>query len=395
MTEENNSAKTVYRRVVIPEEAKKKFLVGNTPPFLGKTFELMPGSAFTIGREEGKSLQLPSDMVSRSHAKIELSEGRCLLTDTNSSNGTFANGEKLPAGEPYVLAHRDVIKFDTFEFIFIDTAVGDLWQTLKPLSREGSQIVTFYSPKGGTGITSIVVNLAHYLGTNADKKVVVVDMDLHFGDVRTFLNGKAASTINELINEPQITSENITKYLQKGKGFDYLAAPKKTELAELVRPQNVNSILWSLQAIYDFVIVDLKAEIDDVTINTWEVSNLIYLVAEPEIGHLLAARQVVEIMNQFKYPDTKFKVLVKKVGREGTVDKDEMGKFLKKEITTLPYAPADAIVTSNGGQMLYDEKASCPLAVGIANLGRTLIGEEIVVAQDGGIFAKLKSLLGM
>lgn len=395
MTEENNSNKTVYRRVVIPEEAKKKYLVGNTAPFLGKTFELTPGAAFTIGREEGKTLLLPSDMVSRNHAKIELQEGRCILTDTNSSNGTFANGEKLPPNEPYVLAHRDVIKFDNFEFIFVDTAVGDIWQTLKPLSREGSQIVSFYSPKGGTGITSIIVNLANYLGTKFEKKVVVVDLDLRFGDVQTYVKGKAGQTIIEMINEPQLTPENIQKFLHKGPGFDYLSAPKKTEYAELVSPQHVKTILWALQSCYDFVIVDLKAEIDEVTINTWELSNLIYLVGQPEIGHLLAAKRVIDIMNQFKFPDSKFKIIMNKMGAENTISLEEIKNFIKKEIFTLPYAPADAVVTSNGGQMIFEEKASTPLGVGIANLARTLMGEEIVVQADGGIFAKLKSLLGM
>lgn len=395
MTEENNSAKTVYRRVVIPEDVKKKFLVGNTPPFLGKTFELMPGSAFTIGREEGKSLQLPSDMVSRNHAKITVANGQCVLVDTNSSNGTFANGEKLPAEAEYLLAHRDVIKFDNFEFIFVDTAVGDLWQTLKPLSREGSQIVSFYSPKGGTGITSLVVNIANYLGTKSDKKVVVVDLDLCFGDVLTFVNGKPGSTIIEMVNETQLTPDNVAKFIHKGPGFDYIAAPKKTELAELVNAQHVNNILSALSSIYDFVLIDLSAHIDEITLHAWEVSNLIYLVCQPEIGHLIAARKVIEIMNQMKYPDTKFKLVMNKMGREGTISLEEVKTFLKREIVTLPYAPEDAVVTSNEGQIIFDEKASTPLGVATANLARMMLGEAVVVQQEGGIFAKLKSLLGM
>lgn len=395
MSDENNSAKTVFRRVVVPEEEKKKFIVGNTPPFLGKTIELTPGGAFAIGREEGNSLVLPSGMVSRNHAKIELQEGKCILTDTNSSNGTFANGERLPPEQGYVLAHRDVIKFDTYEFIFIDTAVGDMWQTLKPISREGSQIVSFYSPKGGTGITSIIVNLAQYLGTKSDKRVVIVDLDLRFGDILTFMNGKAGQSIIELIGEPQIVPENIHKFLHKGPDFDYLSAPKKTELADLVNPQHIKSILWCLEANYDFVLVDLKSEIDDITINVWELSNMVYLLGQPEIGHLIAARRLIEIMNQFKYPDSKFKVIMNKVGREGTISSEEVGKFLKREIITLPYAPDDAVVTSNGGQMFISERPSSALSIAVANLAKEMMGEETASILGGGIFSKLKAILGI
>lgn len=389
----DESKKTVFRKVVVPEEMKKKFLVGNSAPYLGKPIELPAGSVFSIGREDGRTLQLPSDMVSRLHANIETREGKIVLVDQESSNGTFLNGEQIAPLEAYVLSHKDVIKFDTFEFIFVDTAVGDIWQTLKPLSREGSQIVAFYSPKGGSGISSIIVNLAHILAKKHETKVVVVDLDLRFGDILTFMNGKIGASIVDLTRESEITPENIVKYLHKGPDFDYLPAPKKSEHAELINANHVKAILWSLQSKYDYVLVDLKSEIDDVSITAWELSNLIYLVALPEIGHLLAARRVIEIMNTFKYPESKFKLLINKVGREGTVSADEVKAFLKKELSVLPYAPDDAIITSNGGKLLLTDRPSSSLTQGLSNLSRMIVGEE-VVTEDGGIFSKLKSILG-
>lgn len=390
----DESKKTVFRKVVVPEEMKKKFLVGNSAPYLGKPIELPAGSSFTIGREDGRSLQLPSEMVSRLHATIDIRDGKVVLVDKESSNGTCLNGEQITPLDAYVLSHKDVIKFDTFEFIFVDTAVGDIWQTLKPLSREGSQIVSFYSPKGGTGISSIIVNLAHILAKKSEKKVAVVDLDLRFGDILTFMNGKTGASIFDLTREAEITPENIMTCMHKGPAFDYLPAPKKSEHADLIHAAHIKAILWSLQAKYDFVLVDLKSEIDDLSITAWELSNLIYLVALPEIGHLLAARRVIEIMNTFKYPETKFKLLINKIGREGTVSSDEVKAFLKKDITTLPYAPDDAILTSNNGKQLFDEKPSSPLTQGLVNLNRLIVGEE-TIAEEGGIFSKLKSMLGL
>ena len=389
----DDSKKTVFRRVIVPEEQKKKFLVGNTPPYLGKPFEL-PAGDFTIGREEGRNLELASDMVSRLHATIKIANGQVSLTDNDSSNGTYLNSEKVSPGIENQLNHRDIIKFDTFEFIFVDTAIGDLWQTLKPLSREGSQIISFYSPKGGTGISSIVVNLANLLAEKANKKVVVVDLDLRFGDILTFVVGKSGLTINELIQEQEVTPDNVQKYLHKGPGFDYLQAPKKTELAELINAGHVKNILWSLQSKYDYVLVDLKSEIDDISITTWELSNLIQIVSSPEIGHLLATRRILEIMNKFKFPETKVKVLVNKTGREGAISVEEVKTFLKREIFTLPYAPDDAIVTSNNGKLIVKERSSSNLAAALINLQKTLVGEE-VLQEEGGVFSKLKSILGL
>ena len=50
-----------------------------------------------IGRASELDVVLVEDMVSRKHAKITLSDGKMLLEDLGSTNGTFVNGEKVQA----------------------------------------------------------------------------------------------------------------------------------------------------------------------------------------------------------------------------------------------------------------------------------------------------------
>ncbi len=46
----------------------------------------------TIGREEGNTIQLNDERVSRFHVKIQDDEGRLVVTDLESTNGTRVNG---------------------------------------------------------------------------------------------------------------------------------------------------------------------------------------------------------------------------------------------------------------------------------------------------------------
>jgi pSer/pThr/pTyr-binding forkhead associated (FHA) protein len=46
----------------------------------------------TIGREEGNSLRLNDERVSRFHAKVQFDNGEVILTDLDSTNGTRVNG---------------------------------------------------------------------------------------------------------------------------------------------------------------------------------------------------------------------------------------------------------------------------------------------------------------
>jgi pSer/pThr/pTyr-binding forkhead associated (FHA) protein len=60
----------------------------------GRVFEAMP-TPLTIGREEGNSIQLNDDRVSRFHVKIQEDNSRLVLTDLESTNGTKVNGEDI------------------------------------------------------------------------------------------------------------------------------------------------------------------------------------------------------------------------------------------------------------------------------------------------------------
>jgi len=50
---------------------------------------------FTVGREEGNPVQLNDERVSRFHLKIQEDDGKIVLTDLESTNGTKVNGEAV------------------------------------------------------------------------------------------------------------------------------------------------------------------------------------------------------------------------------------------------------------------------------------------------------------
>lgn len=67
----------------------------------------------TIGRHPVNDIELPSDSVSRYHARLELHEGRLRLVDLRSSNGTFVNGKRVQMAS---LADNDALAFGSLDF---------------------------------------------------------------------------------------------------------------------------------------------------------------------------------------------------------------------------------------------------------------------------------------
>lgn len=81
----------------------------------GESVYRIPVSGFPalVGREAGLAVTLPSNNVSRRHAEIVERNGRLLLRDLGSRNGTFLNHEKLTQIQP--VAHGDVLRFGDVE----------------------------------------------------------------------------------------------------------------------------------------------------------------------------------------------------------------------------------------------------------------------------------------
>ena len=71
----------------------------------GRVFENIP-TPLTIGREEGNSVQLNDERISRCHLKIQDDEEKLVLTDLESTNGTKVNGENIHL---WILRPGDVI----------------------------------------------------------------------------------------------------------------------------------------------------------------------------------------------------------------------------------------------------------------------------------------------
>jgi pSer/pThr/pTyr-binding forkhead associated (FHA) protein len=97
----------------------------------GTRFELVNGSA-TIGRDSTNDIVVVNDSkVSRSHAELQFREGRWLLLDLGSRNGTIVNGRRV---RQHPLKGGDRVQCGDHVFVFV--AIDD------PNATDMNQVVT-------------------------------------------------------------------------------------------------------------------------------------------------------------------------------------------------------------------------------------------------------------
>ncbi len=68
----------------------------------------------TIGRVQGNDIVLPKGNVSKRHARIVLKDGKFIIVDLKSTNGTYVNGRQVKTGERLKMA--DTIRIGDSEY---------------------------------------------------------------------------------------------------------------------------------------------------------------------------------------------------------------------------------------------------------------------------------------
>jgi pSer/pThr/pTyr-binding forkhead associated (FHA) protein len=86
----------------------------------------------TIGREEGNSVKLNDERISRFHLKIQEDQGKLVLTDLESTNGTRVNGEDT---QLRILRYGDVISLGRSVLLF--GTREQITQRLEELKSDG------------------------------------------------------------------------------------------------------------------------------------------------------------------------------------------------------------------------------------------------------------------
>ena len=73
-----------------------------------------------FGRTKGEEVFESDSLMSSRHFKIFFHDGKALLEDLNSTNGTRVNGKQVPAGKRAPLAPSDQVEFGNQKMVFTD-----------------------------------------------------------------------------------------------------------------------------------------------------------------------------------------------------------------------------------------------------------------------------------
>ena len=145
-----------------------------------------------------------------------------------------------------------------------------------------TQIISFLGCKGGIGTSFLVANLASLLAQERRGKVLVVDLDLGFGQLNYFFDVHPEHTLAEVIDNLERLDNN---YLQNifypiGDNCYLLPAPARLEEAEAINAGHLEKIIGYLKNNLGFrwILIDCCHQLDEITMKALEFSESLMLV---------------------------------------------------------------------------------------------------------------------
>jgi pilus assembly protein CpaE len=242
-----------------------------------------------------------------------------------------------------------------------------------PVSR--GRVITVYSPKGGTGCTTIAVNLAIALN-NEDTRVVLVDANLQFGDVAIFVNEQGKNTILELAPrvdelEPDVVEEILINHAASG--LRILAAPQRPEMADKISTDQFAKVVQYLQRMYAYVVVDTSHILSDVVLSMFDISDAIVLLTTQEIPSIKNARLFLDLLQTMGVAKERVVFVMNRYDKRIGITPERVSENLKHEISVAVPLDEKIVITAvnRGVPFMLDNKAQ-PVGRGILSLAEAV-----------------------
>ena len=177
----------------------------------GRIFEDI-SAPLTIGREEGNQIQLNDERISRFHLKIQEDEGKLVLTDLESTNGTKVNGEPV---QLWRLRPGDVITLGRTVVLFgsRDEIAGRLAKLRKTDLSAGIVL-----EPGESDEQSAVVSLDFELSFGQDPTVQPLLHTLVPPELPAALSPGQAAQLAELLQYVQLRLRALVQTGKKSRG---------------------------------------------------------------------------------------------------------------------------------------------------------------------------------
>jgi pilus assembly protein CpaE len=245
-------------------------------------------------------------------------------------------------------------------------------------STHMGKVTTVFSPKGGIGKTCVSTNLAATFAKYHKNRVLLLDLDLQFGDAAIMLGIEPEKTIYDLVVAPgELDTEKLAGYTTSHPcGLDVLPAPIRPEDAELVTEGKLARLLEVARASYDTIIVDTSPFFHGPMLATLDRTDTLLLLCGLDIPTIKNVRLGLQTLELLSFPSERIRVILNRANTNVGLKRSEVEDTLQSKVhIELPSDRAVPMAVNRGKPVALAEPGS-DFSKAIRDLAEKISGEK-------------------
>ncbi|OJW51450.1 MAG: hypothetical protein BGO67_06815 [Alphaproteobacteria bacterium 41-28] len=295
--------------------------------------------------------------------------------------------------------YRDLMKLGIFEYVvspLLSQIIGRALKTMilgeekgKGVPSRRGKIIAVAGSRGGVGSTFIATNLAAILASEKFRRVVLIDLDLHFGTVSLYLDIKPNLGLKDALEDPERIDQVYLERLLIPVNEHLYALSTEETLEEPLKykVEGVEKLLEYLSKLFHYVIIDVPHYSNESTLAVLENAKILLLVTDSSLAGLRDSGRFLRLFGG-EGVDHRVIFVMNKVetSRKSDVSADEYEETLKRKIDhIISYNPLLSMECVNRGKTLV--AADDSLADSIRKIANNVQGIK-ELEKEKGIFER-------
>jgi pilus assembly protein CpaE len=240
------------------------------------------------------------------------------------------------------------------------------------------RVVTVFSPKGGTGKTVTAANVAATLAKHLQKRTLLIDLDLQFGDAAIVMGIEPEKTIYDLVVAPgELDFDKLLGYTTKHQcGLDILPAPLRPEDAELVTESKITRLLEVARECYDVIVVDTSPFFHGPMLATLDRTDELLILCGLDVPTLKNVRLALQTLELLSFPTSRVRFVLNRANSKVGLTKREVEAALKVEVSN--EIPSERIVplSVNRGEAAVLAEPGADYSKAILELAKSILPQQ-------------------
>jgi pilus assembly protein CpaE len=232
-----------------------------------------------------------------------------------------------------------------------------------PVAVREAQMIAVHSLRGGTGCSSLAVNLSIALRSLWQAETILLDLTMMAGQVALMLNTSLKRTWADIarFSPAELDAEAVYSIItQYESGLDFIAAPTLPSEADTIKNQTLET---ALHLINEYVIADLPHDFHETTLQALDLSDLILLVASPDMASIRASAAALDTYQKLNYPVERIKLVLNATFPRLGLQQEKIAAALGLPISIIiPYTQDLFVEAINTGKPVIINKPNEPIS---------------------------------